>query len=156
MNLDFSEQDIAFRSEVRAFLDANLSPELQESGRKATSVFVDPEFTLAWQSKLHTRGWVAPHWPTEYGGTGWSESQRYIFASECARAGAPPLAPMGLGMVGPCIIGYGTPEQKAYYLPRLLAGEDYWCQGYSEPGSGSDLASLSLKAERDGDQYVLN
>lgn len=156
MNLDYSEQDIAFRDEVRAFLDANLTPELREAGRKATSVFVEPKFTLAWQKKLHKRGWVAPHWPAEYGGTGWSESQRYIFASECARAGAPPLAPMGLGMVGPCIIGYGTPEQKAQYLPRLLAGDDYWCQGYSEPGSGSDLASLSLKAERDGDHYVLN
>ena len=156
MNLDLSEKDIAFREEVRAFLRDNLTAELAAAGRKATSVFVEPEYTLAWQKKLHAKGWVAPHWPKEYGGTGWSEMQRYIFASECALAGAPPLAPMGLGMVGPCIIGYGTPEQKAFYLPRLLAGEDYWCQGYSEPQSGSDLASLSLKADRDGDYYVLN
>jgi len=156
MNLDLSEKDIAFREEVRAFLRDNLTPELAAAGRKATSVFVEPEYTLAWQKKLHAKGWVAPHWPEEYGGTGWSEMQRYIFASECALAGAPPLAPMGLGMVGPCIIGYGTPEQKAFYLPRLLAGEDYWCQGYSEPQSGSDLASLALRADRDGDHYVLN
>ena len=156
MNLELSADDIAFREEVRTFLNENLTPPLAAAGRKATSVFVEPEYTLAWQKKLHTRGWVAPHWPAEYGGTGWSELQRYIFASECAAAGAPPLSPMGLGMVGPCIIGYGTPEQKAFYLPRLLAGEDYWCQGYSEPQSGSDLASLALKAERDGDHYILN
>ncbi|MEQ9317405.1 MAG: acyl-CoA dehydrogenase family protein, partial [Henriciella sp.] len=156
MNLELSESDIAFREEVRAFLDENLTPELAAAGRKATSVFIEPDYTLPWQRKLHARGWVAPHWPAEHGGTGWSEMQRYIFASECAKAGAPSLAPMGLGMVGPCIIGYGTPEQKAYYLPRLLAGEDYWCQGYSEPQSGSDLASLALKADRDGDHYVLN
>lgn len=156
MNLSLSEKDIAFREEVRAFLRDKLSPDLVAAGRKATSVFVEPEYTLAWQKKLHARGWAAPHWPQAYGGPGWSEMQRYIFASECAIAGAPPLAPMGLNMVGPCIIGYGTPEQKAFYLPRILAGEDYWCQGYSEPQSGSDLASLSLKADRDGDDYVLN
>ena len=156
MNLGLSEKDIAFREEVRAFLRDNLTPELAAAGRKATSVFVEPEYTLAWQKKLHTQGWAAPSWPQEYGGPGWTEMQRYIFASECAIAGAPPLAPMGLNMVGPCIIGYGTPDQKAFFLPRLLAGDDYWCQGYSEPQSGSDLASLSLKAERDGDHYVLN
>lgn len=156
MHLGLSEKDIVFRDEVRAFLRDNLTPELVAAGTKATSVFVEPEYTLAWQKKLHAKGWVAPSWPKEFGGPGWSEMQRYIFASECAIAGAPPLAPMGLGMVGPCIIGYGTPEQKAFYLPRLLAGEDYWCQGYSEPQSGSDLASLSLKAVRDGDSYILS
>lgn len=156
MNLDLTPQDIAFRDEVRTFLQDKLTPDLAAAGRLATSVFIEPEYSLPWQRTLHQKGWVAPHWPKEYGGTGWDEMQRYIFASECARAGAPGLAPMGLGMVGPCIIGYGTPEQKAYYLPRLLAGEDYWCQGYSEPGSGSDLASLQLKAESDGDDYILN
>ncbi|MFN4025608.1 MAG: acyl-CoA dehydrogenase family protein [Hyphomonas sp.] len=156
MKLDLSPQDIEFRDEVRAFLKDKLTPELAAAGRLATSVFIEPEFTLPWQRILHTRGWVAPHWPKEYGGTGWSELQRYIFATECARAGAPGLAPMGLGMVGPCIIGYGTPEQKAHYLPRILSGEDYWCQGYSEPGAGSDLASLQLRAVSDGDDYVLN
>jgi len=156
MNLDLTQADIEFRDEVRAFLAANLTPDLSAAGRLATSVFIEPEYTLPWQRILHARGWVAPHWPKEYGGTGWDEMQRYIFASECARAGAPGLSPMGLGMVGPCIIGYGTPAQKAHYLPRLLAGEDYWCQGYSEPGSGSDLASLQLRAVSDGDDYVLN
>ncbi|MBY9066975.1 acyl-CoA dehydrogenase family protein [Hyphomonas sp. WL0036] len=156
MKLDLSPQDIEFQEEVRAFLRDNLTPELAAAGRLATSVFIEPEFTLPWQRILHARGWVAPHWPKEYGGPGWSEMQRYIFATETARAGAPGLAPMGLGMVGPCIIGYGTPEQKAHYLPRILSGEDYWCQGYSEPGSGSDLASLQLRAVSDGDDYILN
>ena len=156
MNLDFSAEDNVFREEVRGFLKENLTPELIEAGKKATSVFIEPEYTLPWQRKLHEKGWVAPHWPKEYGGPGWTEMQRYIFAAECSAASAPSLAPMGLNMVGPCIIGYGTPEQKAYYLPRILSGEDYWCQGYSEPQAGSDLASLQLKAVRDGDDYVLN
>lgn len=146
----------AFRGEVRDWLAANLTDELREVSRKSTSVFVDKQHTLKWQAILHKKGWVAPTWPAQYGGTGWTEAERHIFSSECALAGAPPLAPMGLRMVAPVIMQYGSPEQKAWYLPRILSGEDYWCQGYSEPGSGSDLASLSLKAERDGDHYVLN
>jgi alkylation response protein AidB-like acyl-CoA dehydrogenase len=156
MNLDLSPQDLAFRDEVRTFLDEALTPELRQAGRRATSVFMDKEYSLAWQKILHQRGWVAPAWPVEYGGPGWNEMQRHIFAAECARAGAPSLAPMGLKMVGPVIMGYGTDAQKAYYLPRLLAGEDYWCQGYSEPGAGSDLAALQLRARLDGDHYVLD
>ncbi len=156
MNLDLTPEDREFRDEVRAFLGANLTPGLAAAGRLATSVFIEPEYTLPWHRILNAKGWAAPHWPLEYGGTGWDDMQRYIFASECARAGAPGIAPMGMGMVGPCIIGHGTPEQKAHYLPRLLSGEDYWCQGYSEPGSGSDLASLQLRAVSDGDDYVLN
>jgi acyl-CoA dehydrogenase len=156
MNLDLSPQELAFRDEVRAFLAASLTAELREAGRHATSVFIDKRFSLAWQKILHVKGWVAPSWPVQYGGTGWSDMQRYIFAAECARAGAPSLAPMGLRMVGPCIMRYGTEEQKAQYLPRILSGEDYWCQGYSEPGAGSDLASLQLRATSDGDDYVLN
>ena len=156
MNLELSAEELSFRDEVRAFLDASLTPELREAGRRATSVFMDKRYSLAWQSVLHAKGWVAPSWPKQYGGTGWSDMQRYIFAAECARAGAPGLAPMGLRMVGPCIMRYGTDEQKARDLPRILSGEDYWCQGYSEPGSGSDLASLQLKAVGDGDDYVLN
>jgi acyl-CoA dehydrogenase len=156
MNLDLSPEELAFRDEVRAFLDASLTPELREAGRRATSVFMEKRYSLAWQKILHAKGWVAPSWPKEYGGTGWSDMQRYIWSAECARAGAPSLAPMGLRMVGPCIMRYGTAEQKAHYLPRMLAGEDYWCQGYSEPGSGSDLASLQLKAVSAGDHYVLN
>jgi alkylation response protein AidB-like acyl-CoA dehydrogenase len=156
MNLDLSPEELAFRDEVRTFLGAALTPELREAGRRQTSVFVDKRYSLAWQTILHAKGWVAPSWPKEYGGTGWSDMQRYIFAAECAHAGAPGLAPMGLRMVGPCIMRYGTAAQKAHYLPRILSGEDYWCQGYSEPGSGSDLASLQLKAVSDGDDYVLN
>jgi len=156
MNLDLTPDELAFRDEVRDFLDAALTPELRQAGRRATSVFMDPTFSLAWQRILHSRGWVAPSWPADYGGPGWNEMQRHIFAAECARAGAPSLAPMGLRMVGPVIMGYGTAEQKAHYLPRILSGEDYWCQGYSEPGAGSDLAALQLKAERDGDDYVLS
>ncbi len=145
-----------FRAEVRDFLDANLTGELRDGAARATSVFVDPSVTLPWQVILHARGWAAPDWPAEHGGPGWDDMQRYIFAAECARAGAPSLAPMGLKMVAPVIMHYGTPEQKAHYLPRILSGEDYWCQGFSEPGAGSDLASLQLRAVPDGDDYVLN
>jgi len=156
MDLELTAADLAFQSEVRAFLDQNLTPELRAAGRRLTSVFVDRKYSLPWQKILHAKGWVAPTWPVEYGGAGWDEMQRYIFSIECARAGAPSLAPMGLRMVGPCIMRYGTPEQKSFYLPRILSGEDYWCQGYSEPGAGSDLASLQLRADSDGDHYVLN
>lgn len=146
----------AFRTEVRAFLEANLTPELREGAARATSVFVDPSISLPWQAILHRRGWAAPDWPAEFGGPGWDDMQRYVFAAECARAGAPSLSPMGLKMVAPVIMHYGTPEQQAHYLPRILDGQDYWCQGFSEPGAGSDLASLQLRAVRDGDNYVLN
>ncbi len=156
MDLNWTAEDLAFRDEVRAFLADSLTPELRKAGRRATSVFMDKDYSLAWQRILHARGWAAPSWPVDYGGPGWSEIQRHVFAAECARAGAPPLAPMGLRMVGPVIMGYGTAEQKAHYLPRILSGEDYWCQGYSEPGAGSDLASLQLSAVLDGDDYVLS
>jgi alkylation response protein AidB-like acyl-CoA dehydrogenase len=153
--MDLALMDV-FRGEVREWLAANLTDELREVASKSTSVFVDKPHTLKWQQILHSRGWVAPHWPREYGGTGWDDTERYIFASECARAGAPSLSPMGLRMVAPCIMRYGSEAQKAHYLPRLLEGTDYWCQGYSEPQAGSDLAALALKADRDGDHYVLN
>ena len=156
MNLDLSPEDRAFQAEVRDFLESALTPELRQAGRRATSVFMEKDYSLAWQRILHQRGWVAPAWPVQYGGTGWNEMQRYIFAAECARAGAPSLSPMGLKMVGPVIMGYGTDAQKAFFLPRILSGEDYWCQGYSEPGAGSDLAALQLRATLDGDHYVLN
>ncbi|MGB5949561.1 MAG: acyl-CoA dehydrogenase family protein [Parvibaculum sp.] len=156
MDLNFTREDAAFRDEVRAFLDEKLTPELKEAGSLTTSVFTDKKWNLAWQKILYEKGWVAPNWPVEYGGTGWTEMQKYIWASECARAGTPHLSPMGLRMCAPVLMKYGTPEQKAFYLPRILKGEDYWCQGYSEPGSGSDLASLQLRAVSDGDDYVLN
>ena len=156
MNLDLTGEELAFRDEVRTFLETSLPSELREVGRRATSVFTEKRHSLAWQKILHARGWAAPSWPVEYGGPGWNVMQRHIFAAECARAGAPGLAPMGLRMVGPVIMGFGTPEQKAHYLPRILSGEDYWCQGYSEPQAGSDLAALGLRALRDGDDYVLS
>ena len=156
MDLSLTPEDLAFQAEVRGFLEAQLPADLREAGRKTTSVFSDKRHSLPWQRILHARGWAAPSWPVEYGGPGWTDMQRSIFAAECARAGAPSLSPMGLRMVGPVIMGYGTDEQKATLLPRILSGEDYWCQGYSEPGSGSDLASLKLSAVSDGDEYVLN
>jgi alkylation response protein AidB-like acyl-CoA dehydrogenase len=156
MLVRLSPEDIAFRDEVRAFLDARLTPELREVGRRMTSVFVDRDHNLAWQAILHEKGWAAPDWPMEYGGPGWTETQRWIFAGECAAASAPGLAPQGLKMVAPVLMRYGTEEQKRHYLPRILSGEDYWCQGYSEPGAGSDLASLRMAADSDGDDYVLN
>ena len=146
----------AFQAEVRAFLEAELTPQLREGAARTTSVFVDPAISLPWQAILHRRGWAAPEWPAQFGGPGWDDMQRYVFAAECARAGTPSLSPMGLKMVAPVIMHYGTPERQAHYLPRILSGEDYWCQGFSEPGSGSDLASLQLRAVRDGDDYVLN
>lgn len=145
-----------FRDEVKDFLAHSLTPEILEGGRRMTSVFAEKNVSVAWQRILHQKGWVAPGWPVQYGGTGWNEAERYIFASECAKAGAPSLAPMGLKMVGPAIMHFGTEPQKNFYLPRILSAEHYWCQGYSEPGSGSDLASLQLRATSDGDDYVLN
>jgi len=156
MNLDLSDEERAFQADVQAFLAEALTPELKAAAALTTSVFTDKAVSIPWQQILHRRGWVAPSWPVEYGGAGWNEMQRYIFSAECARAGAPGLAPMGLRMVAPVIMKYGSPEQKAHYLPRILSGEDYWCQGYSEPGSGSDLASLQLRATSDGDDYVLD
>ena len=156
MDLDWSDSDRAFQDEVRAFLDAELTPDLRRRGRAMTSVYADRETTMAWQAKLHAKGWVAPAWPTQYGGPGWNVVQRYIWARETAKAGAPPMSPMGIGMCGPVLIGHGTPAQRDHFLPRMLSGEHWWCQGYSEPGSGSDLASLQMSAVEDGDDFVCN
>src|SRR6478736_2680082 len=120
------------------------------------SVFSDPDIGMAWQRALHKKGWGAPGWPVEHGGPDWTPAQRWIFEAESARAGAPNVIVMGVKMVGPVIIGFGSQAQKDFYLPRIRSGEDYWCQGYSEPGSGSDLASLKTRAVRDGDDYVIN
>lgn len=156
MNIEFSKEHEAFRDEVRAFLDASLTDDLREAQRSCPGIFLDYEHNIRWHRILHAKGWVAPGWPKEYGGTGWDLVQRYIWTTETTLASAPSLAPMGLGMCGPMLIGHGTQAQKDYYLPRILSGEDYWCQGYSEPGSGSDLASLKLAARREGEEYVLN
>ncbi len=156
MDMEFSAEDIAFREEVRAFLHDNLPDRLRDGARRTPGVFVEPDIGMEWHRILYRQGWVAPHWPEADGGTGWSPAQKFIFEKECALAGAPSLAILGLRLVGPVICEFGTPEQKARFLPRILSGEDYWCQGYSEPGSGSDLASLKTTAQRHGDDYVIN
>jgi acyl-CoA dehydrogenase len=156
MEFEFSVEEIAFREEVRSFIELNLQPNTKRAQRLTASFFSDPEVILPWQNALHARGWVAPGWPKEFGGPGWTAAQRFIFETECARAGTPQLSSMGVRMVGPLLIRFGTPEQKSHYLPRILSGEDRWCQGYSEPGSGSDLASLRTKAVRKNDHYVVN
>jgi len=154
LDLTWRAEDRRFRDEVRAFLDQALTEDLRRAGKRLTSEYADPDVALAWQSILHARGWAAPAWPVEFGGCGWSLNQRYIWEDEAAAAGAPPLSPMGLNMCGPALIGCGSPAQQAALLPRILSGEDFWCQGYSEPGAGSDLAALRMKAERDGDALV--
>jgi alkylation response protein AidB-like acyl-CoA dehydrogenase len=156
MDLTLSREDEDFRTEVRHFLDENLTQDLREAGRKTTGVFADYAAGMRWHRILARRGWSAPSWPREHGGTGWSATQRYIFARECIAADAPRIFAMGLRMVGPVIMKFGTPEQKQKYLPRIVSGDITFCQGYSEPGSGSDLASLKTRADRDGDDYVIN
>jgi alkylation response protein AidB-like acyl-CoA dehydrogenase len=156
MNIQWSPQEHAFRDEVRQFFAANLTDELRAAGRLMTSVYSDHEASLEWQRILVKRGWAAPAWPVEYGGCDWTVAQHYLFACEYARSGAPLLSPMGLKMCAPALIAFGTAEQKNYYLPRMLSGEHFWCQGYSEPGSGSDLASLQMTAVADGDSLVCN
>ena len=156
MHIALSPEDLAFRDEVRAFLDEKLTPDLREQSRRQAGIFSEPAVSRRWHRILHEQGWIAPAWPREHGGTGWSPVQKYIWDTELAEAGAPSLPAMGLQMCGPVLMGYGTPDQKAFFLPRILSGEHYWCQGYSEPQSGSDLASLQCRAERDGDHYVVN
>jgi alkylation response protein AidB-like acyl-CoA dehydrogenase len=153
MNLEFSAEELAFRDEVRNFIAENYPAHLRGFGSRED---MGKEDFLAWHRILGAKGWVAPAWPVEYGGPGWSPTQRYIFAEELARAETIPILPFGINMVGPVIYTFGTPEQKARFLPRILSGEDWWCQGYSEPGAGSDLASLKTRAERQGDHYILN
>lgn len=153
---DFSARDEAFRDEVRCFLDAELGEDLRKVGRETTGVFTEWPLAKPWHEILYRRGWAAPSWPEEYGGTGWSVVEQYIFASELAAAEAPKIPVMSLRMVGPVVMRFGRADQKARYLPKILSGEDFWCQGYSEPGAGSDLAALSTRAVSDGDDYIVN
>ena len=154
MDLSFSPEEITFRDEVRTFIAENLPAELvakvRDSGR------VKREDLYPWHKKLHEKGWAAPKWPAEHGGPGWTPMQRFIFDQEMTLAGAPPLSAFGLTMLAPVLIAYGTPEQQKTHLPKILSGEIFWCQGYSEPGSGSDLASLRTRAEDKGDHYLVN
>ena len=156
MDFEYSAEDQAFRREVREFLGENLTADMQEASRRTTTVFADKDLAMRWQAILVRKGWAVPPWPKEYGGTDWSVTQKYIWTEECAKANAPGLIPLGLRMLAPVLFKYGTKEQKDYYLPRMLSGEHYWCQGYSEPGSGSDLASLKTSAVKDGDDYIIN
>ena len=146
----------AFRQEVRAFLDAELTEALRTAGRNQVGVFSPAPVGRQWHRKLFEKGWITPAWPAEFGGIGWSARQKYIFEQECALAEAPTLSAQGLMMCGPILIHYGSAEQQSRFIPSLRSGEDYWCQGYSEVGAGSDLAALSCRARRDGDEYVVN
>ena len=156
MEVELDAEELAFQEQVRTLLREELTPEIRAATAKTTTVFADKDVALAWQRILHKRGWAGVSWPKEFGGPGWTSNQRYIFNRECALAGAPGLIPLGLRMLAPVIFRYGTKEQQDYYLPKILSGEHYWCQGYSEPGSGSDLASLKTKAEKNGDDYIVN
>ena len=154
MELRLSEQDEAFRQEVRAFIADNLPAAIKrkvETGRR-----LNKQDYVSWQKILYGKGWIAPGWPVEYGGTGWTPIQKYIFEEELALGSTPVIFPFGLGMVAPVIMAFGDDDQKKKYLPRILATDDWWCQGYSEPGAGSDLASLTTRATADGDDYVVN
>jgi alkylation response protein AidB-like acyl-CoA dehydrogenase len=150
MDLNYSPEELSFRDEVRDWLSKNLPPELKDKSH------LSRDELLRWHRILAKKGWVAPAWPKEWGGTGWNVVQRYLFEEELGFAGCPPLMPFGLSMCAPVLLAFGTEAQKKRFLPRIYNGDDFWCQGYSEPGSGSDLASLKTKAQRDGDQYVVN
>jgi acyl-CoA dehydrogenase len=156
MNLLFDNKLRAFRDEVRAFLRKHLTEDMRRGQRLTTGLYPEPEFSVPWQRALQQRGWLVPLWPREWGGTGWTPVQRFIFETECSLAGAPLVHPMGTRLVGPVLLRYGTQEQKERFLPPILRSESYWCQGFSEPGAGSDLASLRTRAAPDGDDYVVN
>ncbi len=156
MNIYLDEALVAFRDEVRAFIGAHVTAQMRDGQSRTTAMFPEPEVSADWERTLAKRGWLVPLWPVEWGGTGWTHLQRFIFETECALAGAPLVYPMGIRLMAPVLLRFGTDTQKRHYLPRLIDGIDYWCQGFSEPGSGSDLASLQTTAVRDGDHYVVN
>ena len=154
MDINDSTEELAFRDRARAFLDLNLPADLQRKVRNHLRLAKDDY--VRWHKILAQQGWAAPGWPVEFGGPGWSPAQRHLWEEECARAGTPPILPFGVNMVAPVIMAFGSAAQKAYFLPRILSCEDWWCQGYSEPGAGSDLASLKTTARRDGEHYIVN
>ncbi len=156
MRIEFTDEDKAFQAEVRAFIEENYDDELRAQMAQSKNGYLDREGQIKWQKALYRRGWVAPGWPVEYGGPGFTTSQRYIFDLEMSAAGVPPVVPMGLKMVAPVIMAFGSAEQKQRHLPAILSSDIWWCQGYSEPGSGSDLASLQMRAEDRGDHYLCN
>src|SRR6266851_5206561 len=154
MELAYTPEENAFREQVRGFIRANLPADIQD--KVLNGKHMGREDYLRWHRALHKQGWVAPNWPAEYGGTGWTPVERHIFEDEAAEAGAPPVIPFGVTMCGPVVIRFGNDWQKQFFLPRILSGEHVWCQGFSEPGAGSDLASLRTKAVREGDNYIVN
>lgn len=158
MDLQFTAEEQAFRSEVLQFLKDKLPERLSHKVRNGLRL--TRADMVEWHAILNERGWLANHWPKQYGGPGWGAVQKFIFENECALAGAPRIVPFGVNMLGPVLIKYGNEAQKQYWLPRILNGEDWWCQGYSEPGSGSDLASVKtsavLKSDEKGDHYIVN
>ncbi len=154
MDATLTPAERAFRDEVRAFFLDRLPPDIRRAGSLMTSVYADHAAGMSWQRILHEKGWAAPAWPVEYGGCGWTPMQHYLFTRERVAAGAPPVSPMGIHMVAPAIIHFGTEAQKSFFLPRMLTGEHFWCQGYSEPDSGSDLASLRMAGVEDGDDLI--
>lgn len=154
MDLNFTPEEEAFRSEVLAFLEEKLPERLSskvKQGMRLTKTDMEE-----WHAILNERGWLANHWPEQWGGPGWTAVEKFIFENECALAGAPRIVPFGVNMLGPVLIKYGNEAQKRYWLPRILSGEDWWCQGYSEPGAGSDLAAVKTTAVRQGDHYIVN
>ncbi|SFN50159.1 acyl-CoA dehydrogenase family protein [Dokdonella immobilis] len=155
MDLAFNQAELDFRDEVRAFLRDKLPADMRRRVHLGDHSHFREDIPR-WQKILNERGWGAPAWPVEFGGPDWSKTQQFIFEIECALADAPAQLAFGVKMVAPVLMRFGSPEQQQYFLPRILAAEDWWCQGYSEPGSGSDLASLKTKAELDGDHYVVN
>jgi alkylation response protein AidB-like acyl-CoA dehydrogenase len=154
MDLNYSQDELAFRDQVRAWLQANLPQDL--ATKVANYDHLSKDDLLRWHKILAKQGWVAPAWPKEWGGTAWNVVQRYIFEEELGYVGSPPLIPFGLTMCAAVLLQFGTEAQKKRFLPRIYNGDDFWCQGYSEPGSGSDLASLKTRAVREGDFYKVN
>ena len=156
MDLTIARADIAFRDEVRLFLETNVPRSLQRQVELTTAFLTEPDISLEFHKALHKKGWSVFNWPIEYGGPGWTAVQRYIFDTECARYNAPMYNGAGRMMLAPVLMKFGRQDQKDFYLPRIASGEDHWAQGYSEPGAGSDLASLKTRAESDGDHYIVN
>ena len=154
MDLDFAPEEQAFREEVRSFVREKLPAHIRH--KVLNGIHLSKEDHVQWQRILNDQGWGGPGWPKEFGGPGWSTTQQYIFDEETAAGGAPRLIAFGIKMVAPVIMAFGSPEQQARYLPKIRAAEEWWCQGYSEPGSGSDLASLKTRAVLQGDHYVVN
>ncbi len=156
MDLNFAPEDLQFQGEVRAWIEANFDDDLRAGMAQTKNGYLSKERTRRWQKALASKGWLAVDWPVEYGGPGFTATQRYLWGMEMAAAGTPTVVPFGVRMVAPVIMAFGTDEQKAQHLPPIRNFDQWWCQGYSEPGSGSDLAALSMRADRDGDDYILN